>query len=337
MKVSIVIPTLNAGPLFEEVLKAVKAQEIDAEVELVIVDSESDDGTAELARKYAGIFFQVRREEFNHGDTRNLAASRSSGELVALLVQDATPADPHWLKNLADNFSDPRVAGSYSRQIPRPDCNPLLRIRLKGWGAGKPERRVQEITDKGVCGTRVCPDSQAGGLAPRKLTPDQIKEVIDTFSFDNVSSMIRRSVWEQVNFPRRKFAEDIGWCREVLGRGYQVVYQPESMVVHSHNKSLWYEFKRIYLDHQNWWQVGRFRIFNRRRELIGASLGGTFRMIKSLGREGARGFPLIYWSGYALFYVFSQNLAQYMGGWSDRWKEKYPWYAKIDKWISQGV
>ncbi len=326
MKISVVIPTLNAGPLFKEVLEAVKAQEFPGEVELVIVDSMSEDGTAELAQKYADVFFSVRREDFNHGDTRNLALAHSSGELIALLVQDATPADSRWLKRLADNFTDPRVAGAYSRQVSRPDCNPLIRIRLKGWGAGQVARRIQELKNPP-------PESQE----VRKLTPEQIGEIIRTYSFDNVSSMIRRAAWEQVNFPRRRFAEDIGWARQVLDRGWKIVYEPESAVVHSHNKPLLYEFKRIYLDHQNWWQVGRFRIFNRKREVIGASVGGSLRMLKALRAEGVGGWALVYWSLYAPFYVFSQNLAQYMGSWADRWKEKYRWYDKIDRAISKGV
>jgi len=336
MKISIVIPTLNAGELFREVLEGVKAQEIDAELELVIVDSGSEDGTAELGKKYADVFLQIRKEEFNHGQTRNLAIEKSSGELIALLVQDATPSNRHWLSSLASAFDDPMVAGAYSRQVPRPDCNPLIRIRLLDWASGGGERRIQELTGKSACAPRT---NEA-----LKLTPEQIKKVIETFSFDNVSSMIRRSVWEKIKFPSRRFAEDIGWCREVLCQGWKVVYEPESVVIHSHNKSLWYEFKRIYLDHQNWWQVGQFRIFNRKRELFGASVRGSVRMIQELWKLRAQeGMPheslisFLGWSLYAPVFVVSQNLAQYMGSWADRWKEKYQWYDKIDKWIGKGV
>jgi rhamnosyltransferase len=316
MKVSIVIPTLNAGPLFKEVLEAVRGQEFPGQVELLIVDSMSGDGTAELGRKYADIFLQVERSEFNHGETRNLAVAKAGGELVALLVQDATPADKHWLKKLADNFSDPRVAGAYSRQIPRPDCNPLLKSRLELWGAGQKLKKVQEL-------------KAAGEMNPR--------QIVESYSFDNVSSMIRRPVWERIPFRRRKFAEDILWAKEVLEAGWKIVFEPASMVVHSHNKSLWYEFRRVYLDHQNWWQVGNFRVFNRPSEVVGASIAalpGTLRGLRSMGLSG---FDFLYWSLYAPFYLASQNLAQFMGGWSDRWKVKYSWYDKIDSYLSRGV
>lgn len=316
MRISVVIPTLNAGPQFQEVLDAIRSQEFPGQVELVIVDSMSDDNTAELAKKNADVFFQIPREEFNHGETRNRAIEKSSGELVALLVQDATPADKNWLKKLVDDFSDPQVAGAYSRQIPRPDCNPLIRMRLLGWGAGQPGRREQKFD-------------------PIKTL--SIQETIETFSFDNVSSMIRRSVWEDNRFKNRRFAEDILWAKEVLQKGFKIVYEPESAVVHSHNKSLWYEFKRVYLDHQNWWQVGNFRVFNRRMELLGAGIDGTVKAIKGLSQMGLTGLDLLGWSLYAPFFVFSQNLAQYMGSWADRWKEKYSWYYRIDGRLSKGV
>jgi rhamnosyltransferase len=318
MKVSVVMPTLNAGPLLKEVLEAVRRQEFDGQVELVIADSMSDDGTAELAQKYADVFFQVPRAEFNHGETRNLAVSKSGGELVSLLVQDATPADNKWLQRLADNFRDAKVAGAYSRQLPRPDCYPLIRLRLQGWSAGMTERRVQEKSGKDISG----------------LTP---AEIVGLYGFDNVSSMVRRSVWDEVKFRRRKFAEDVGWAKDVIDRGCKIVYEPESVVIHSHNKPMWYEFKRIYLDHQNWRQTGGFQVFNRLREVFGASVKGTGIAWSGLRSLGISGLLLFYWSAYAPFFVFSQNLAQYMGGWADRRREKYSWYEKVDRFLSKGV
>jgi glycosyltransferase involved in cell wall biosynthesis len=59
-KVSIVIPTLNAGPEFEELLEKVCVQEGDFEHEAIVVDSGSTDGTVELARRYGARVHQIR-------------------------------------------------------------------------------------------------------------------------------------------------------------------------------------------------------------------------------------------------------------------------------------
>ncbi len=118
-KVSVVIPTFNAGPEFEELLQKISSQERDFEHEIVVVDSESTDGTAELARRYGATVHQIAKQKFNHGATRNLGISLSRGEYIALTVQDSVPLDERWLYAMVENLErDERVAGVYSRQLP---------------------------------------------------------------------------------------------------------------------------------------------------------------------------------------------------------------------------
>ena len=52
MDVTIVIPTKNAGRLFEKVLKKVFAQETTYEYEVICVDSGSSDNTIEIIKKF---------------------------------------------------------------------------------------------------------------------------------------------------------------------------------------------------------------------------------------------------------------------------------------------
>jgi rhamnosyltransferase len=141
-KVSVVVPTLNAGPEFEELLEKISIQEGDFEREVIVVDSGSTDGTVELARRYGARVHQIRKEEFNHGATRNLGVSLARGEYVALTVQDAVPLDERWLGAMVENFErDERVAGVYSRQIPRPDASPLTRAVVNNRRTASLERR----------------------------------------------------------------------------------------------------------------------------------------------------------------------------------------------------
>jgi glycosyltransferase involved in cell wall biosynthesis len=59
-KVSVVIPTLNASPEFEELLEKASVQEGDFEHEVIVVDSGSTDGTVKLARRYGARVHQIR-------------------------------------------------------------------------------------------------------------------------------------------------------------------------------------------------------------------------------------------------------------------------------------
>jgi glycosyltransferase involved in cell wall biosynthesis len=76
-EVSVVIPTLNAGVGFEELLEWVSKQETSFDYGLLVVDSGSTDGTAELARRYGASVHRISQNEFDHGATRNLGVSLS--------------------------------------------------------------------------------------------------------------------------------------------------------------------------------------------------------------------------------------------------------------------
>ena len=318
-RASVVIPTKNGGPLFREVLEAVAAQEFLGGFEVIVVDSGSTDGTAELAERMADRVIQVLPAEFNHGRTRNLAVAACRGEFVALLVQDATPADRRWLAKLVENFSDPKVAGAYSRQIPRPDCPPLIRARLKRWSAGGAERMVKFVTDEHAL----------------YALPEE--EQIRLLSFDNVASCVRRSVWQDLPFPERPFGEDLGWAWAALLQGFRLVYEPGSAVLHSHRKPLSYEFKRVYLDHQNWNRLIGLRVFPRLSEALGEWPRASGRAWADLWAEGVRGPALLYWMAYAIAFALAQNLAQYLGAHSNRWLRKRPGLRRWDEIMQRGV
>jgi rhamnosyltransferase len=230
-KVSVVIPTLNAGPGFEELLEKVRVQEGDFDVEVLVVDSGSTDDTDELARSYGATVHGVPRSEFNHGATRNLGISLARGEYVVLTVQDAVPLDERWLTTMVENLErDERVAGVYGRQVPHPRSSALTRVLVNNLATASLERREQF----------------AGG-------PEQYREMLPVkrrrlAAFDNVSSCLRRSVWEEMPFEKTNFGEDIRWGKRAMEAGYKTVYEPRSAVFHSHERGAVYDLRRYYVD-----------------------------------------------------------------------------------------
>ena len=74
--VSVVIPVKDGGPLLGGVLGAVRSQ---GELELLVIDSGSADGSQELARAAGGELIEIAPAEFGHGRTRNLGAERAVG------------------------------------------------------------------------------------------------------------------------------------------------------------------------------------------------------------------------------------------------------------------
>jgi glycosyltransferase involved in cell wall biosynthesis len=231
-KVSVVIPTLNEASFkFEELLKKISTQEEDFEREVLVIDSGSTDGTVELARRYGAIVHQIRRQEFNHGATRNLGISLARGEYVALIVGDAVPVDERWLATMVENLEqDEQVAGVYSRQIPHPEASALTRVLASSLAIASPERREQFVSD---------PEKY------REMPPRKRRRIA---AFDDVSSCVRRSVWEEMPFEKTNFGEDIRWGKRIVEAGYKIVYEPRSVVFHSHERGALYDLRRNYVD-----------------------------------------------------------------------------------------
>jgi rhamnosyltransferase len=218
--VSVVIPTLNAAPLLPRVFEAIFNQQPTTPVEVVLVDSMSTDAT----RRIAAADVRVRVipiQQFSHGRARNLGAREARGEIVVLLTQDALPADEHWLAGLLTPFSDPQVVATYSRQVPHPDANPMERFFLRRrFPPGSPVRRERRGDD-----------------------PLSLEDVF----FSNVGAAIRREVLLRHPFDEDLImSEDQQFSRDVIAAGHAVVYQPESVVIHSHNYSLATCFRRYF-------------------------------------------------------------------------------------------
>jgi len=231
--VSIVLVTRNGRDTLPRVLDCLAAQRGAPAFEIVAVDSGSDDGTVELLRSRVHRLVQIDPARFNHGTTRNLGIAHAQGELVVLLVQDAVPASDGWLAALIRPLvSDPTLAGSYARQVPRPGASALTRHYHARWLASSPEPRVSRVES---------PEAFAA------MSPfDRYRLAV----FDNVCSCLRRSVWVRYPFRATPIAEDLAWARDVLLAGYGLAYVPDAVVEHSHERSVRYEFRRTRLVHE---------------------------------------------------------------------------------------
>lgn len=314
--VSILIPTYNAGPEFGETLEALSGQRSDFAWEILLVDSGSTDGTLDLARRYDARVLNVPKEEFNHGGTRNRGFAEARGEFVAMTVQDAVPANELWLQGLVENLAnDERIAGVYSRQIPRADCNPFTRHALENHFTNLPERREQKIED----------------LAAYETLPPPKK--LELVTFDDVSSCIRRSVWEEHPYEHLSFGEDIEWSQRVLKAGYKVVYEPKSAVIHSHDRSAIYEMKRAYAVHKLLGELLGFRALPSFREFR-TRLPGLIQQRRKLAEAAGGGLRL---HTQAVTRSLGDQTGVFLGGLAGAHPDENPLPGFVHRYLSGGV
>src|SRR5450755_1818699 len=125
MKITVCIPTLNAEKVWPAFFRTLSCQRR-APAEVLILDSSSTDGTADLARRDGCRVVTISREEFRHGGTRQHAVELArDSEVLIYLTQDSILADENALARLAAAFEDTSVGAAYGRQLPRPGANPI--------------------------------------------------------------------------------------------------------------------------------------------------------------------------------------------------------------------
>jgi rhamnosyltransferase len=324
-RLSVVVPTLNAGPRFEEVLEALASQDVEGGFQLVVIDSGSTDGTREAAEAAGARVEVIDRSEFNHGGTRNRGIGLADGEVCALLTQDAVPIGRDYLANLTRPFERENVDGTYARQYPRPDCDPILKERLRQWSASRDEPVLQVLSPG---------DPEASRQLFARLPP--IERYLSC-AFDNVASAVRRSSWERIPFPEASFGEDVAWARSVLLAGGSVAYEPTASVEHSHRIDLVREFKRLYCDHRNLVDLFELRNVPSWRA-VRSGWRGQIEVYRKLLEDQPLGrLERLRWRLYSIPYAFLEGAAQFLGARS-HWKtEESRFWRWFDRRVRQGV
>ena len=219
MRVSVIIPTLNAGRWLKRQLDALVNQTVAAEI--IVVDSGSTDDTVSIAKGYDGRvrLVEIPRESFDHGGTRNAALKLCGGEFAVMLTQDALPTDDQCLEALLGAFDDPRVAAAFGRQVAWPDAPEYERL------------------------TRAFNYPEAG----RTWTEADIPRYgVKSYFFSNVCAAYRRSALEAVGGFDAPIEtnEDMLMAARLLHAGYALGYVPEASVWHAHVRTISQEYAR---------------------------------------------------------------------------------------------
>jgi len=112
--ISVVVPALNEEAYLPSCLESLQKQVYNDKFEIVVVDNNSRDRTAAVARKFK--VKVVRCERVGITAARQAGADAASGEIIVQADAD-TLYPPDWLTRIANHFSDPNVVavgGNYS-------------------------------------------------------------------------------------------------------------------------------------------------------------------------------------------------------------------------------
>ncbi len=121
--VSIVIPTLNSAKTIRKTLESIKLLNY-SNVELIVVDGKSDDGTLDIVKEYENVYNLriVIEERRGRGVAYNRGVLESKGKYVAFLDSDATIATPGWISDAVKVMeTDDKVAVVFTKVYSPPD------------------------------------------------------------------------------------------------------------------------------------------------------------------------------------------------------------------------
>jgi glycosyltransferase len=134
MKISVITAVYNNRDTVGQALDSALAQDY-PDVELVVIDGASTDGTRDVLQGYADRV-GVLASEPDRGiyDALNKGIARATGEVVGFLHSDDLFADGHVLSRIAEAFADPAVDAVYGDLLYVSKGNPDRVVRT--WRAG---------------------------------------------------------------------------------------------------------------------------------------------------------------------------------------------------------
>jgi rhamnosyltransferase len=212
-KVSIILRSFNEGWALSGTLAALPRQNY-KNWELIAFDSGSTDGSVDLIRAaQPRCFIQMEPAAYNPPRVMNQGMSLAGSDYCIFLNADATPQDDNWLRPLVTALLDTKTAAVFGRQIPRPDCRAIF--------AHDYERCFGERRES----------------------------VRWKHFFSMVSSGVRKDIWAQRGFSEKlQYAEDHEFTWWWKNKGYNIIFCPESVVMHSHNYTPAQAYKRSFGD-----------------------------------------------------------------------------------------
>lgn len=218
--VSVVIPTHNAAAFLPTLLRRLREQTLPHE--LILIDSESDEATQQIFEAANETVFRIKKEEFNHGTTRNLGLQIAKHDTVVYMTQDALPTSPKTLQLLvAMLHSRSDIAMAYGRQLPYPETGVFGRFaRLINYPAYSLIKTKAMIPEMGI----------------------------KTCSCSNSFAVYRKADLLSVGgFPTDTIlGEDVSVAARFILQGKAIAYCAEAEVYHSHDYTVAEEFKRYF-------------------------------------------------------------------------------------------
>ncbi len=229
-RVSVVIPTFNGAHELPQLLELLHRRTGIRDLEIVVVDSGSVDGTDTMAEAEGCKVIRIPQSEFSHSHARMLGATAATGEYLLFMTQDALPDRDDWVLRMLQPclVSDAAAVSCY--ETPKPDADLLSHITVWNW---------KNIMSGG---------SDRLTALPVDTSYDSLRR---SAQLSDNACVVKRSIFMELGGHRGAYAEDLDLGIRLLQAGHKLGLLASISVVHSHNRPALYNFKRAIVDGVN--------------------------------------------------------------------------------------
>ena len=198
---SLVIRAYNEAAHLPRLLEGIRQQTV-RDVEVILVDSGSTDGTVSIAESFGARIVHIPSAEFTFGRSLNLGVQAATRELVVIASAHVYPVYPDWLETLLRPFADEKVALTYGKQR----------------GPASAKYSEQQIYHQWY----------GEASQPRQATA----------FCNNANAAIRKSLWERNPYDETLTGlEDLAWAKWAKEQGHEIAYVAEAEIIHVHNET----------------------------------------------------------------------------------------------------
>ncbi|MEW9669200.1 glycosyltransferase family 2 protein [Ammoniphilus sp. 3BR4] len=227
--ISVVIPTYNALIYrFDILLAMLKSQKGFQEIEVIVVDSGSSDGTVQTARKYGAKVINIPHEDFSHSYSRNRGGECTSHNYILFITQDALPPTDSWLFELFSFMQKHKVAAVSCSETPREDADLYSRVHSYRY-----YKKYLGVVKKYKIWSK-----------PKKESYSRMRK---RASISNIACLLKKEIFMEYHF-RHDYAEDLDLGLRLIRDGKKIALQNQFKIIHSHNRTAYYHLKRGYID-----------------------------------------------------------------------------------------
>ena len=246
---------------------------------ILLVNSSSNDGTVEEAKRFGAQTLVIPRDDFNHGTTRDLARRTLNTDIVVMMTPDAYPEDRYSLGKLVEPIGQKKAVVSYGRQLPHT-------------GAGLFERFPRDFNYSSESHIRSIDDIDKYGI-------------YTFFCSDSFAAYSNEALERVGGFPSVLLGEDTCVVAKLLYKGEKIAYVAEACVKHSHKYSLLQEFRRHFDTGLARKEYGQLIEAGGKDEKRGSAFARS--LLKNVGRKRPHLLP------YALLHLSSKWLGYRIG------------------------